>query len=61
MRIVFERDVDKYKSFVYDYYWHVIRPMYKYRELTEEQAEIVIEMREEWFNLKDEHNIKEDE
>jgi hypothetical protein len=61
VRIVIEREVQKYKSFVYDFYWRGIRPMYKYRELTEEQAKIAEEIRESWFRLKDEWNIKDDD
>lgn len=61
MRIVFEREVAKYKSFVYQYYWDIMRPIYKYRELTEDQAEIVEELREAWFDLKEEWGIREDE
>jgi hypothetical protein len=61
MKIVIEREVAKYKGFVSQFYWRILRPLCKYRELTEDQAKIAEELREAWFNLKDEWNIQEDE
>ena len=61
MRIVLEREAKKYKAFVYDFFWKVLRPARKYRELTDDQAELLEELWEGWFDLKEQHNIKEEE
>jgi hypothetical protein len=61
MRIVIEREADKYKAFLLDYQENVLRHIKKYRDLDESQAAIILHLWEEWFDLKEQHGIKEDE
>jgi len=60
MRIVIEREVAKYKHFVEDFQ-EVLRHFRKYRALDESQAELINEMWDDWFDLKEAWDIKEDE
>jgi len=59
MRIVIEREVHKYQKLVWDFQMY-LRDIWKYRELTDDQAELIDEIWHEWHYLKNEDGIEDE-
>lgn len=57
MRIVIEREAEKYKDAMWRFYQDVLRPVWKWGEHSEETAETVEQIRDGWFRVLEEHSI----
>lgn len=60
MRIVIERDVVKYKQFVWEFEGH-LREIWKWHDLPAETYKVIDELWRDWHRMKEENGIQEDE